>query len=97
MLLFVDRRKPSAAAAEAQFSAVRWPPGTVPEVVDVATDDERTSWYGISDVPAVAVVCDGALLAIEHECSEAACTRVCKAASERDPRVLDGWFFRVSR
>ena len=94
MLLFVDRRQPSAAEAEARFSRVQWPPGTVPEVVDVATDDERTSWYGIADVPAVAVVCDGVLLAIEHECDASACERVCEAASQRDPRTLDGFFFR---
>lgn len=92
VILFVDRRRSDAADAEARFAQARWPDGTRTEIIDVATDHERASWYGIADVPAVAVVCDGVLLAIEHECDAAACERVCEVARQRDPRTLDGLF-----
>lgn len=93
MVLFVDRDAPEAAATQARFEAVRWPQGTRTEIIDVSTDLECARWYGIADVPAVAVVCDGALLAIEHACDAGACRRVYEMAHQRDPRTLD-WFRR---
>ena len=94
VLLFVDRRLPSAGPAEDRFADVSWPDGTHTEVIDISSDDEHASWYGIADVPAVAVVLDGAILAIEYECDAEACARVCEAACHRDPRTLEGLYFR---
>lgn len=97
VLLFIDRREPGAPAAVARFAGLAWPPGTTAEVVDLSTDGETARWYGITTGPAVAVVCDGMLLAIEHGCSDEACTRVRELASRRDPRAFSGLLLTPTR
>jgi len=90
ILLFVDRHGSDASAAETLFATMEWPKGSTPEVIDIATDQESARWYGITKGPAIAVVCDGVLIAIEHNCDEQACTRVRQAAARRDPRAFEG-------
>lgn len=90
VVLFLDRRHPDAAAIEARFTAVRWPPGAQPHVVDLATDPVSADWYGIRGGPVVAVVCNGSVLALEHECGEDACARVWAVANQRDLRAFEG-------
>ena len=90
VLLFIDPTDAGAPAIQARFSAVAWLPGTQPVVVDLCTDPESARWYGITRGPAVAVVCDGILLDVEHDCSEEACARVRESAARRDPRAFEG-------
>lgn len=90
VVLFVDRRRAEAAAIEARFLAVRWPVGAAPTVVDLATDRTSAEWYGIRRGPVVAVVCNGSLLALEHECGPESCARVWALANRRDLRAFEG-------
>lgn len=89
-MLFLDRREPSASEIETRFAAVRWPPGAHPQVVDLATDRASAEWYGIRGGPVVAVVCNGSVLALEHECGDDACARVWALANRRDLRAFEG-------
>ncbi|MCH9682350.1 MAG: hypothetical protein K0V04_13010 [Deltaproteobacteria bacterium] len=84
VLLFVHGRDgEQAAEAIRTFEAIRWPTSCEPTIIDGDDDARVAQWYGIQRWPAVAIVHDAMLLAIEHGCTAGACARVLAAARER--------------
>jgi hypothetical protein len=52
-------------------------------LVDPEAASETTRWFGIKDMPAMGAVCDGALLALEYECSLEAFERLIHVARQQ--------------
>ena len=71
-----------------EFEATRWPRGYRRLQVDLTRDEEARSWFDVVDGAAVAVVVDGAVLALEYSCDAAARQRLLRAA-EQQRRMLD--------
>ncbi len=74
-------------ASLARVKSAAWPGGRKPELIDVQQGREEAEWYGIVRVPAVAIVDDGMLVAIEHDCSAQACRRVVGLARRRSSQL----------
>ena len=87
-LLFVDgERGAERQRAIAAFEGLRWPADCETEVVDIGDRADVAAWFGIDVTPAVVIVRDGVLLAIEYECNADACARAVRAAAPRARRV----------
>ncbi len=83
-LLFVQgTHGERSAQAMRNFGAIRWPVSCEPAIVDIDRDPLVARWYGIQTWPAVAIVHNAMLLAIEHTCTTDACARVLAAAQAR--------------
>lgn len=52
-------------------------------LVDPESASETARWFGIKDMPAMGAVCDGALLALEYECSVEAFERLIHLARQQ--------------
>lgn len=65
------------------FEQARWPGGYRVQAIDLAADDEVRLWFNLGDRSAVAVVLDGAILALEHACDAGACSRLLRASSKQ--------------
>lgn len=74
-----------------RFAALPWPTRWSASAVNVERAPETARWFGLQETPAVAVIRDGALLALEFDCSEDVCQRVLAlASSQRRQLVADG-------
>ena len=65
---------------------------TMPDSWDLVFVDpdhaaETARWFGVQSTPSVAVIRDGALLAVEEECSEEAVERLVRFAKRQDKLV----------
>ena len=88
VLFTVDH--PSTHAMCARFDAATWPRGYSVCKVDLDEEPEARSWFALAEGrPAVAVVLDGAILALEHECTDEACSRLLRTAEALRRRFDD--------
>jgi hypothetical protein len=73
LVLFVDPADAGAADARDRFrsASVRYEVPTM--IVDVAEHRDVARWFGIRSTPVLAVVHDGALLALSTECGAGEC------------------------
>lgn len=62
---------------------MQWPGGLQPQIEDQGESGQLAGWYGVVNFPAVAIVDEGMLVAIEHECSSDACERLQEVARAR--------------
>lgn len=71
-----------------RFDCATWPRGYRVCQIDLDNDPEARSWFALDDErPAVAVVLDGAILALEYECSDEACQRLLRTAQALQQRM----------
>lgn len=81
VVLFFRPQDRDAADHLQRFSSLPWPPRWSAAAVDVDCAPDTARWFGLSLTPAVAVIRDGALLALEFDCSDDVCHRVLAWAS----------------
>ena len=72
-----------------RFESLPLPRWVKRAVIDAREDPQVETWFGIRHFPSLAVVRDGALLAIEHECDEETCARVVATARGRHPGCFE--------
>lgn len=79
IVLFCTEHEATTGMREA-FASTVWPRGFRVSMLEVREDPEAGRWLPLADRPVVAVMFDGAVLALEHECSAAACRRLLRVA-----------------
>ena len=77
-VLFSNSTRPGAEALEARFSELQWPADLRQVIVDTRTASASAEWFGLGEGPAMALICEGSLLAVEYECSDGVCDRILK-------------------
>ena len=88
VLFTVDH--PQTTKMCARFDAAAWPHGYRVLKLDLEQEPEARGWFALSNNrPAVAVVLDGAILALEYECSDEACARLLHTADAVRSRFDD--------
>lgn len=87
LVLYDSAQAEQTKAALARVQSAEWPGGRKPELHDVHETRKEADWFGIVEFPAVAIVEDGMLVAIEHECTQQACERVMAQARARGPQL----------
>lgn len=65
------------------FAQLPWPDNTRLMALDVSRATRTAEWFGIRDTPALAVVHNGMLLAVEHHCQPDACGRLLECARKQ--------------
>ena len=80
VVLFWQQEDKDSAEALESFRRMNWPNECQVSVLDVSNAPLTTSWFGIQSTPALGIVSDGALLAVEHQCSEIVCDRLLSIA-----------------
>lgn len=88
IVLFCTEHEATTGMREA-FARAAWPTGFRVSTLDVRDEPEQKRWLPLADRPVVAVVFDGAVLALEHECSAAACRRLLRVAEAQLRRFDD--------
>lgn len=81
VVLFWHPDDPQSEAKRATFAKMTWPRGY--RVLTVCLGDRNRrlqEWFSLEDKTGVAILADGALLAIEDHCDEAACRRITEMA-----------------
>lgn len=73
LVLFVDE---SSTTSTLQFSEAASHLSIRAGVAHAASVPRLAKWYGIDQFPAVAMISDGVLLALETDCSDSSCKRV---------------------
>ncbi len=103
VLLFVERDGAAAAASSdalSCFESMTWPQGWGAFVIEASDRPDLVCWFGIRQTPALIVIRDRSILAIEHECSPEACARVMALTGGRDAELafdVDGVFTGLRR
>lgn len=69
LVLFCGAQAPVIERARALADQVELPQGWSLAVVDPNSAADTARWFGVTEVPAMGAVSDGALLAVEYECS----------------------------
>jgi len=69
------------------FRNLQWPENCHQSVLEVSGTPETMAWFGLRDTPALTVIRDGVLLAVEYACDPAACSRLLHCA-ERQLKAL---------
>jgi hypothetical protein len=59
-----------------RFLGMQWPPGWISATLDIAAAPETAAWFGVLETPTLAVIRDGALLAVASECDDGVCHRL---------------------
>lgn len=80
---------PSTDALRDAFQRVSWPAGYRVSLVEVGTQPVERRWFPLHEPPVVAVVLDGAVLALEYECSADACRRLVRVAEQQRHRLTE--------
>jgi len=75
-VLFVDGATEAGTRVRERFAGAPWPAGCARSVVDLAAPAPLADWFGIRGGPCVAMIQDGAVVAIEHSCDAGACGRL---------------------
>jgi len=70
------------------YRATEWPEHTQHTALDVAAAPQTVAWFGLTNTPALTVVRDGVLLAVEYGCSEEACQRLLDCAERQLRSIL---------
>ncbi len=78
---------PTTQALNAKFEDMAWPSGYRVCTIDVAQQEDVCGWFSPSEAPAVAVVFDGVILALEHDCTVDACRRLLRVAAAQRSRL----------
>ena len=66
-----------------QFSELDWPAAWRVVCIDVSKHAGEAKRLGIEDTPAVAVLSEGCLLAVDYGCDRGACDRVVRWAKQQ--------------
>ena len=69
------------------FQSMAWPQGWGDYVIEASSRPDLVGWFGIRQTPALIVIRDRSILAIEHECSPEACARVMALTGGRDAEL----------
>jgi len=87
VVLFLSSQDPthdiSTDADITRFAALSLPRHLPRVVVDTEGAPETARWFGVTQTPVLAVISDGALLAIEHQCEESVCERLIAFADQQ--------------
>ena len=77
IVLLTSADSPLPEAMHAKLSAVSWPKGPgLRGRIDAQEVPQLIEWFGVTQLPALLAVCDGALLALEQRCEPEACQRL---------------------
>lgn len=77
----------SDAESVERFQQLQWPAGWDVFFVDVAATPALTGWFGVRETPVLAVIRDGALLALEYECAPEVCERLQRWAVSQHEQI----------
>jgi hypothetical protein len=77
---------PATPKMKERFERTEWPKGYRACVLDVGSQTEAQGWVDETSAPAVAVVFDGVILALEYECNDEACSRLLRLAGAQRRR-----------
>lgn len=80
VVLFYDPVEDAEAAAK--FNSMPWPRSWTRILADVSVEVECAQWFGITTTPALALIEDGMILSLEHECSPGTCERALQQAAQ---------------
>ncbi len=69
LVLFCGAGAPVVQRARELSTQVRLPGAWSLAVLDPQVARDTAHWFGVTELPAMGAVCDGALLAVEYECS----------------------------
>ncbi len=83
LVVFCGADAPVVGKARELSSQVDIPEQWSFAVVDPKAATETVRWFGVNDVPAMGAVYDGALLAVEYECSLEAFERLIQLAKQQ--------------
>lgn len=89
-ILFTDGEHCGAESSVDRFARMPWPADTERIVVVAQEAPHVVAWFGIREFPTVAIVRDGAVLALEASCDDAVCQQLLALAASRHPACLEG-------
>lgn len=83
LVIFCGADAPVVDKARALSSEVEIPEAWSFAVVDPEVAADTARWFGVTEMPAMGAVYDGALLAVEYECSTQAFERLIELAQQQ--------------
>jgi len=65
------------------FRELRWPENVRQSVLEVSRAPKTVEWFGLRETPALTIIREGVLLAVEYACTQDACRRLLDCADRQ--------------
>ena len=88
VVLFWNPKTDRNHAVLSHFRELKWPETCRQSVLEVSNTPETAAWFGLKETPALAVIREGVLLAVEYACTEDACQRLLNCADRQLRAIL---------